>query len=122
MKGFSSGPAARIADAASAGGSDLGAADIESAIARWDPRLKSGVAFIALRQAVRSAVRLLVPGDPAWSTGVDKLGAHAPIALWMRANKPALAATQHSYRPANGHPLSSFVKRQLVLTSQMLHV
>jgi len=89
-------PVVRIADAVSAGGSDLGAADIESAIARWNPRLKSGVALIALRQAVRFAVRLLVPGDPAWPTGVDDLGAHAPIALWLRGNEPALAATEHS--------------------------
>ena len=89
-------PVKRIADAASAGGSDLAAADIESALARWSPRLKSGVALVALRQAVRCAVRLLVPGDPAWPVGVDDLGAHAPIALWLRGNESALAATQHS--------------------------
>ena len=89
-------PVKRIADAASAGGSELAAADIESALARWGPRLKSGVALVALRQAVRCAVRLLVPGDPVWPVGVDDLGAHAPIALWLRGNKSALAATQHS--------------------------
>ncbi|MBC7402015.1 MAG: DNA-protecting protein DprA [Microbacteriaceae bacterium] len=89
-------PVKRIADAASAGGSDLAAADIESALARWSPRLKSGVALVALRQAVRCAVRLLVPGHPAWPVGVDDLGAHAPIALWLRGNESALAATQHS--------------------------
>ena len=89
-------PVKRIADAASAGGSDLAAADIESALARWSPRLKSGVALVALRQAVRYAVRLLVPGDPAWPVGVDDLGAHAPIALWLRGNESSLAATQHS--------------------------
>ena len=89
-------PVKRIADAASAGGSDLAAADIESALARWSPRLKSGVALVALRQAVRCAVRLLVPGDPAWPVGVDDLGPHAPIALWLRGNESALAATQHS--------------------------
>lgn len=107
MKGFSSWLVARVADAASADrsdlgtadiGSDLGAADVESAIAHWDPRLTSGVALIAPRQAVRFAVRLLVPGDPAWPTGVDDLGANAPIALWLRGNKPVLATTQHSYR------------------------
>ena len=89
-------PVKRIADAASAGGSDLAAADIELALARWSPRLKSGVALVALRQAVRFAVRLLVPGDPAWPVGVDDLGAHAPIALWLRGNESALTATQHS--------------------------
>jgi len=89
-------PVKRIADAASAGGSDLAAADIESALARWSPRLKSGVALVALRQAVRFAVRLLVPGDPAWPVGVDDLGAHAPIALWLRGNESTLAAAKRS--------------------------
>ena len=89
-------PLARILDAASAAGSQLTAADLEAALARWTPRLKSGVALVALRQAVRFAVRLLVPGDPAWPAGVDDLGPHAPIALWLRGNDATLAAAQHS--------------------------
>ncbi|MBG6107054.1 DNA-processing protein DprA [Frigoribacterium sp. CG_9.8] len=89
-------PVARIMDAASVAGSDLTAADLASALARWAPRLKSGVALVALRQAVRFRVRLLVPGDPAWPIGVDDLGPHAPIALWLRGNKAALAAARYS--------------------------
>ena len=89
-------PLARILDAASAAGSQLTAADLEAALARWTPRLESGVALVALRQAVRFAVRLLVPGDPAWPAGVDDLGPHAPIALWLRGNDATLAAAQHS--------------------------
>lgn len=89
-------PIARIADAVSATGSDLVAAEIHSALARWTPRLKSGVALVALRQAVRFSVRLLVPGDPVWPSGVDDLGPHAPLALWLRGNDTALAATEHS--------------------------
>ena len=89
-------PIARIMDTASAAGSQLTAADLEAALARWTPRLKSGVALVALRQAVRFAVRLLVPGGSAWPTGVDDLGPHAPIALWVRGNGATLAAAQHS--------------------------
>ena len=89
-------PLARILDAASAAGSQLTAADLEAALARWTPRLESGVALVALRQAVRFAVRLLVPGDSAWPAGVDDLGPHAPIALWLRGNDATLAAAQHS--------------------------
>lgn len=33
--------------------------------------------------------RLLVPGDAGWPVGVDDLGDHAPIALWVRGD-PAL--------------------------------
>ena len=105
-------PVKRIADAASAGGSDLAAADIESALARWSPRLKSGVALVALRQAVRFAVRLLVPGDPAWPVGVDDLGAHAPIALWLRGNESTLAAAKRSYREAAMFHTAEFPKRK----------
>jgi DNA processing protein len=88
--------AARIAAASSAAGSELEPADIEPALARWAPRLKSGVALVALRQAARFAVRLLVPADPDWPTGVDDLGAHAPIALWLRGNESTLGATAES--------------------------
>jgi DNA processing protein len=87
---------ARIADAAAAAGSDLAPAEVDSAIARWTPRLRSGFALVALRQAVRFSVRLLVPGDPAWPAGVDDLGPHAPIALWLRGNDTALAAARNS--------------------------
>ena len=89
-------PVVRIADAASDGGSDLAADEIELALARWSPRLKSGVALVALRQAVRYAVHLLAPGDPVWPTGVNDLGPHAPIALWLRGNESTLAAARHS--------------------------
>jgi DNA processing protein len=89
-------PARRIADAASAVGSELTVADAESALARWMPRLTSGGALVALRQAVRYSARLLVPGEPAWPTGVDDLGAHAPIALWLRGNDATLASTDRS--------------------------
>lgn len=83
----------RIADAAASAGSDLTADEVEAAIARWAPRLKSGVALVALRQAARFAVRLVLPQDPAWPSGVDDLGAHAPIALWLRGNESTLART-----------------------------
>ena len=36
-------------------------------------------------------MRLLIPGDPAWPAGFADLGAHAPIALWLRGNESALA-------------------------------
>lgn len=86
----------RIAAAANSAGSELTGDDIEGALARWHPRLKSTVALISLRQAVRFSVRLVVPGEAAWPSGVDDLGAHAPIALWLRGNDSTLAATDRS--------------------------
>ena len=71
--------------------SELGLDELEQALARWTPRLQSRVALLALKQAARYAVRLLIPGDPAWPAGFADLGAHAPIALWLRGNESALA-------------------------------
>jgi DNA processing protein len=88
--------AKRIAAAAGSAGSELTVDDIAAALARWGPRLKSAVALISLRQAVRFSVRLIVPGMSPWPSGVDDLGAHAPIALWLRGNDSTLAATDRS--------------------------
>ncbi|HEU4808548.1 MAG TPA: DNA-processing protein DprA, partial [Homoserinimonas sp.] len=56
------------------------------ALKRWQPRVTSASALIALKQAARYNVRLLIPGDPAWPAGMADLGLHAPIALWLRGN------------------------------------
>ncbi len=70
--------------------------ELEQALARWAPRLQSRVALLALKQAARYAVRLLIPGDPAWPAGFDDLGAHAPVALWLRGNEPTLGTAGSS--------------------------
>jgi DNA processing protein len=62
------------------------------ALKRWQPRITSSSALIALKQAARFNVRLLIPGDPEWPEGVFDLGNHAPIALWLRGN----TSTMHS--------------------------
>ena len=64
--------------------------DLGKAIERWQPRLQSRLAFVALKQAVRYGVQLIVPGDPSWPAGLDDLGPHAPIALWLRGNTSTL--------------------------------
>jgi DNA processing protein len=58
--------------------------DLGLALDRWRPRLISNAAITALQQAARVSARLLVPSDPLWPRGVDELGAHGPIALWLR--------------------------------------
>ena len=70
--------------------------DLEKGIERWLPRLESGPAKLALSQAARFGVRLLTPSDGAWPIGVNDLGAHAPIALWVRGNVSAVAGLDHS--------------------------
>jgi DNA processing protein len=77
---------------AQSGVDDVPEAEFQQAIERWQPRLKSAAALLALRQATRYGARLLVPGVEGWPTGVDDLGLHAPIALWMRGTDAALSA------------------------------
>ncbi len=70
--------------------------ELGDALSRWRPRLRADSVMVALAQASRWGVRLLMPGDPAWPTGVDDLGPHAPIALWLRGREAALATAERS--------------------------
>jgi DNA processing protein len=79
-----------------AGEDSLTATDIVAAIERWQPRLKSSAAVLALRQAVRFSVSLRVPGDETWPVSLDDLGPHAPLALWVRGNDSTLATLDRS--------------------------
>jgi DNA processing protein len=78
------------------GGGDVEVEHAAQALERWRPRLDPAAAVNAMRQAVRVDARLLVPSDPRWPVGVDDLGGHAPLALWVRGNDAALAALPRS--------------------------
>jgi len=70
--------------------------DMQLALERWMPRLDLPASTRALRQAARCGARLVVPGDPLWPVGVDDLGEHAPLALWVRGTDEALLALNRS--------------------------
>ena len=63
--------------------------EAQQALDRWMPRLNSGNALVALRQAARFGVRLRIPDEPDWPTGVRDLGEHGPVALWTRGTDQA---------------------------------
>lgn len=69
---------------------------LSHALERWRPRLTSTEVITALRQARRVGARLLLPSDPAWPSGLNDLGAHAPLALWWRGNDGALETLDRS--------------------------
>lgn len=58
--------------------------DIQQGLERWRPRITSGAALVALRQAARFGVRLCTPDETDWPDGMSGLGPQAPIALWVR--------------------------------------
>ncbi|WBU39168.1 DNA-processing protein DprA [Homoserinibacter sp. YIM 151385] len=80
--------------------SGLGSRALEEAVRRWWPRVAQRPVRLALEQARRFGIGLLVPGDPGWPQGLDDLGPHAPAALWFRGS-PAGA------RPGEAAPASA---------------
>ena len=56
------------------------------AVDRWRPRIRQVDSALHLRQAARFGARLVVPGDREWPAGLDDLGFHAPLALWVRGS------------------------------------
>lgn len=66
------------------------------ALKRWRPRADPAGPLLALRQAARFGMRLMIPGDDAWPTQVDDLDTHAPFALWARGDVARLATLRTS--------------------------
>ncbi|WP_217183786.1 DNA-processing protein DprA [Streptomyces sp. AC495_CC817] len=65
----------------------------KDATARWQPRMDLRSVVAPIHAAARVGAELLVPGDDDWPIGVDDLGDHAPLALWVRGDTALLAAT-----------------------------
>jgi len=86
----------RIVDrvTAVAGGRDIAgtltSAQLDAALERWEPRLDVRSLTRAVIMAQKIGARLLVPEDDQWPSGLDDLGAHAPIALWVRGDPQRL--------------------------------
>ncbi|MGA1838470.1 DNA-processing protein DprA [Herbiconiux sp. 11R-BC] len=66
-------------------------ADLAAGVERWRPRLSSRLAVAAFRSAANCRARLVTPGDAEWPRGFDGLGAHAPLALWVRGDARELS-------------------------------
>ena len=71
-------------------------AQVQAGVDRWMPRIDSGPAKRALAQAARFGIRLIVPSDENWPSGIDDLDAHAPLGLWLRGRVEALDSLSQS--------------------------
>lgn len=78
------------------GGLPTAAPSLGAARERWRPRLEPVPLLRTFRNAAHLGVRLLVPGDPGWPSGLADLGAHAPLALWALGAEEALGALERS--------------------------
>ncbi|MDL9979960.1 DNA-processing protein DprA [Microbacterium candidum] len=65
------------------------------AVARWRPRLVQDELDLPLHRAAASGVRLILPGETCWPRGLDDLGPHAPLCLWVRGD-PATLTRLHA--------------------------
>jgi DNA processing protein len=74
----------------------VGEAELQQGIDRWQPRLSSGNALVALRQAARFGARLRVPSDEGWPEGFAALELHGPLALWTRGTEEAYRSLERS--------------------------
>lgn len=74
----------------------IGEAELQQGIDRWRPRLSSGSALIALRQAARFGARLRIPADEGWPEGFAALDLQGPIALWTRGIEEAYLSLARS--------------------------
>lgn len=65
--------------------------ELDSALARWRPRLTSHDAIAAFRHAKTLSIRVVTPSMPEWPVSLNDLGAHCPPALWVRGDVGVLA-------------------------------
>ncbi|RXZ67025.1 DNA-processing protein DprA, partial [Agromyces albus] len=83
-------PAERLAARVAEAGESLDEREAAAGLERWLPRVDHAAFVRSLAQAARVEARLLIPGDPEWPAGVDELGVHAPLLLWIRGRADAL--------------------------------
>jgi len=72
-------------------------AELQDAVDRLAPRVSARALLLALKQAARFHVRLLVPTDSLWPAGLGDLGPFGPLALWTRGTDAALASMSKGY-------------------------
>ncbi|WP_029149730.1 DNA-processing protein DprA [Microbacterium indicum] len=58
--------------------------------ARWRPRWRPDILLGAIEEGAHRGMRFVTPLDEAWPGSLDDLGAHAPLALWVRGDPGAL--------------------------------
>ena len=90
------GPAVALDTVASSVPTPVGELDglaARHAWARWRPRLDGDAVFRSLRAAHRIGAMLITPAASDWPESLNDLGAHAPVAVWVRGTVDAWRST-----------------------------
>ncbi|MDN3310529.1 DNA-processing protein DprA [Microbacterium oryzae] len=69
---------------------------LSAASARWRPRLEASFVARTLQDAAKAELALFTPEEESWPLQLDDLAAHAPLALWVRGDRAALARLARS--------------------------
>lgn len=80
-----------LSGAVTEAGGHLDEREAGTGLDRWLPRLDHAAFVRSLTQAGRIGATFIVPGDSVWPARLDELGPHAPIGLWIRGRRDALA-------------------------------
>lgn len=59
---------------------------------RLAPRIDAAQARRVIVESERHGMRVLIPGDAEWPTGIDALGDRAPVALWAKGDTALLTS------------------------------
>lgn len=81
----------QLIEAVGAAGEAIVPKDAEDGTKRWTPRIDEALLTRSIGQAARVGARYLIPGDAEWPVGLDDLGRHAPLGLWVRGRCDVLA-------------------------------
>lgn len=90
------------------GSAALPPGEYRKALDRWGPRLVQPAIDASLRTADRRDVRLVTPSDRCWPVQLDYLGAHAPLALWVRGDPAVLARLRPSVAIVGARAATSY--------------
>ena len=74
----------------------IDAATIDSALARWQPRLNIDRVITECRNAAELGIQLVTRDTDDWPAHLDDLGPHRPHALWTRGNLEHLESLAQS--------------------------
>ncbi len=75
---------------------DLLREQIAEAVTRWAARLSLDEAIAHFERASRIGAVIVTPEMPQWPAGLERLGLHAPCALWARGRLHALDSLERS--------------------------
>jgi len=104
------------------GGSRIDSAlkGVSASLETWMLRLDRVEQSLSLSVAGSVGAELLIPGDDDWPLGVDDLGRHAPVVLWVRGSPSDLGVTRPSVALVGARACSAY--GQQVATDAAWHL